>query len=53
MIFDPIDPFLLILDLFDPSFLQNRKSDWVQICIAYLNLTIDRAEKGLSKRSSS
>ncbi len=35
LIFNPIDPLLLlILDLFDPSFSQNLRSDWVQFCFA-------------------
>ncbi len=28
-------PFSLILDLFDPSFSQNLRSDWVQFCFMY------------------
>ncbi len=27
--------FSLILDLFNPSFLQNLRSDWIQICIMF------------------
>ncbi len=36
LIFNPIDhPFSLILDVFDPSFSQNLRSDWVQHFFSY------------------
>ncbi len=42
LIFDPIDP---LFHLFDPSFLQNLRSDWVQFFYHVLNPVLENLMK--------